>query len=95
MTVSMHGEMRHFECDCRLEYARLHLAQGEKDEARMHFVTARKMVDEMGYHRRDAEGLLEGDRQRAGQTLAAAKKRIDEMGCHRWDIDAAEIENEL
>lgn len=103
LTIATRGEMRLYECDCHLEYARLHLAQGEKDEARTHFELAEKMVDEMGYHRRDAEvllikarlELLEGNRKRARQTLASAKKRIDEMGCHRWDIDAAELEREL
>ena len=47
--------MRLHLCDYHLEAARLHLAQGHSDEARDHWATAREMVAEMGYHRRDAE----------------------------------------
>ena len=47
--------MRLFETDCHLEYARWYLANSEKDKAREHFAIAKKMVDEIGYHRRDKE----------------------------------------
>ncbi|MCH9035682.1 MAG: hypothetical protein IID42_14490, partial [Planctomycetes bacterium] len=55
MTIAKRGEMRLHECDCHLEYARLHLAQGEKAQAHDHFKTARAMIHEMGYHRRDKD----------------------------------------
>jgi hypothetical protein len=51
----MRGEMRLYEADCHLEYARLHLARGDKAQARASLAAARKMVEEMGYHRRDGE----------------------------------------
>jgi hypothetical protein len=42
-------------CDCHLEWARLHLAQGDRDKAREHWATAKAMVARMGYHRRDKD----------------------------------------
>ena len=64
--------------------------------AREHLAQAKTMVDEMGYHRRATEvllettylQLLEGNKESARQTLTEAKTLIDEMGCHRWDIEA-------
>jgi tetratricopeptide (TPR) repeat protein len=47
--------MRLYEADCHLEYARLHLAQGEKEEARQSLAIAKEMIQQMGYHRRDRE----------------------------------------
>ncbi|MEK7728036.1 MAG: hypothetical protein AAB354_06440 [candidate division KSB1 bacterium] len=47
--------MRLHEADCHLEYARLHLAMGEKDKARESWTKAKMMIEEMGYHRRDPE----------------------------------------
>ena len=44
-----------FEADAHLEYARLYVATGERDEARASLVTAKKMIADMGYHRRDGE----------------------------------------
>ncbi len=41
--------------DCHLEWARLDLAQGDRDKAREHWATAKAMVERMGYHRRDGE----------------------------------------
>ncbi len=46
---------RLYEADAHLEYARLHLAQGNKEKARTSLVKAREMIQEMGYHRRDRE----------------------------------------
>jgi tetratricopeptide (TPR) repeat protein len=54
-SIATRGGMRLYEADCRLEYARLHLARGERDQARASLAAARKMVEEMGYHRRDGE----------------------------------------
>jgi tetratricopeptide (TPR) repeat protein len=53
--IAMRGGMRLHEADCRLEYARLYLARGEVDQARTSLAAARKMVEEMGYHRRDGD----------------------------------------
>jgi hypothetical protein len=55
MTIATRGGMRLYEADCHLEQARLHLAMGNKDEARKSHKIAKKMVNEMGYHRRDQE----------------------------------------
>jgi hypothetical protein len=54
-SIATRGGMRLHEADCRLEYARLHLARGDRDQARASLAAARKMVEEMGYHRRDGE----------------------------------------
>jgi hypothetical protein len=53
--IAQRSGMRLYEADCHLEYARLHLAQGKKDEARQSLAIAKKMIQEMGYHRRDRE----------------------------------------
>lgn len=55
MTITTRGGMRLYEADCHLEQARLHLATGNKDDARQSRDIAKKMVNEMGYHRRDQE----------------------------------------
>jgi hypothetical protein len=44
-----------YEADAHLEYARLHLAEGKKEEARKSLDLARPMIQQMGYHRRDRE----------------------------------------
>jgi tetratricopeptide (TPR) repeat protein len=54
-SIATRGGMRLHEADCRLEYARLYLARGERDQARASLAAARKMVEEMGYHHRDGE----------------------------------------
>ena len=55
MTIATRGQMRLCEADCHLEQARLHLAMGNKDEARKSHAIAREMIEDMGYHRRDKE----------------------------------------
>jgi tetratricopeptide (TPR) repeat protein len=47
--------MRLHLADYHLEQARLSLAQGNSDDARAHYEDARSIVEETGYHRRDAE----------------------------------------
>lgn len=47
--------MRLHLADCHLESARLSLATGDSDSARKAWETAQKMIEEMGYHRRDGE----------------------------------------
>jgi hypothetical protein len=41
--------------DYQLESARLQFAQGNTDKARKHWLTARAIIERMGYHRRDNE----------------------------------------
>jgi tetratricopeptide (TPR) repeat protein len=55
MTITERGEMGLHQADCHLEYARLYLAMGDKDRAREHLAIAIKMIEQMGYHRRDHE----------------------------------------
>ncbi len=55
MTIATRGQMRLHEADCHLEQARLHLAMGNKDEARKSHTIAKEMIKRMGYHRRDKE----------------------------------------
>ena len=55
LEMCQRGGIRLYEADAHLEYARLHLAQGKKDEARQSLAKAREMINEMGYHRRDRE----------------------------------------
>ena len=49
------GEMKLFLADCALECVRLCSAQGDKDRAREESALAKRLVGEMGYHRRDGE----------------------------------------
>ena len=53
--IAERGSMRLYEADAHLEYARLYLAVGGGDSARESLDTARKMIAEMGYHRRDGD----------------------------------------
>jgi len=56
MTIAERGGMGLHMADCHLEYARLYLAMGEKEEdARRNLDTAKEMIREMGYHRRDKD----------------------------------------
>jgi len=54
-TIAERGEMRLHLCDCHLESARLSLATGDHATARKAWETAKAMIEEMGYHRRDGE----------------------------------------
>ena len=54
-SIATRGGMRLHEADCHLEYARLHLATGEKDNARESWAKAKQMIEETGYLRRDAD----------------------------------------
>ena len=55
MRIARRSEMRLFQCDAHLEYARLALALGDRDKARGHVAEARRLVDETGYGRRRPE----------------------------------------
>ncbi|HEY0379188.1 MAG TPA: hypothetical protein VGC87_19890 [Pyrinomonadaceae bacterium] len=70
LSIAVRGEMELYEADCHLSYARLHVAQGEKEEAQESLTTARAMIERMGYHRRDKD-VVEIGRQigeRAGRS---------------------------
>jgi tetratricopeptide (TPR) repeat protein len=54
-TVATRSRMGLHLADCHLEYARLNLAKGEKDEAQKNAKIAKEMIRKMGYHRRDKE----------------------------------------
>ena len=61
LSIATRGGMRLHEADCHLEYARLHLACGEKEKARESLAKAKGTIEEMEYHRRDGEvAELEG-----------------------------------
>ncbi len=53
--IARRGEMRLFQTDCHLEWARLHLARNEPAAARDRLAQARTLVNETGYHRRDPD----------------------------------------
>ncbi len=53
--IARRGEMRLYQTDCHLEWARLHLARNEPDAARDRPDKARTLVNETGYHRRDRD----------------------------------------
>lgn len=57
MTIATRGGMRLHQADCHLESARLYLSMDQKDRARESLGTARAMIEEMGYRRRDSEIL--------------------------------------
>lgn len=62
MRIATRGSMGLHEADCHLEYARLYLAQGEKEKARESWGVAKEMIERMGYHRRDRD-LVEIEEQ--------------------------------
>ena len=55
MRIATRSGMRLFECDAHLEYARLELAQGDREAARSHLTRAEELVAATGYHRRDKD----------------------------------------
>ena len=55
MRIATRSGMRLHECDAHLEYARLELAQGNREAARTHLARAEELVAATGYHRRDKD----------------------------------------
>jgi tetratricopeptide (TPR) repeat protein len=55
MIIAERGEMGLHMADCRLGYARLFLAMGDKEKERVELAIAKEMIGKMGYHRRDGE----------------------------------------
>ncbi len=53
MKIATRSGMRLHEADGHLEYARLHLAMGDKDNARASLAAGKAIVEDTGYHRRD------------------------------------------
>ena len=63
-TRDSQGLMRLHITECHLGYARLALAQNDRETAQRHLILARDLIEETGYHRRDKE--LEGLEKQAG-----------------------------
>ncbi|UCH96306.1 MAG: tetratricopeptide repeat protein [Candidatus Aminicenantes bacterium] len=55
LEIAQLGSMKLHLVDYHLEAGRLCQAQGKKQEAKDHFKTAKKMIEETGYHRRDKD----------------------------------------
>ncbi|MDT7542773.1 MAG: hypothetical protein QOE33_2677 [Acidobacteriota bacterium] len=55
MNIVTSGDMNLYQADCHLGYARLYLAQGDRERARESWEKAREMIERMGYHRRDGD----------------------------------------
>jgi tetratricopeptide (TPR) repeat protein len=55
MRIATRGSMGLYEADCHLEYTRLYLARGEKEQARESLAKAKEMIERTGYHRRDKD----------------------------------------
>ncbi|MDQ3009302.1 MAG: toll/interleukin-1 receptor domain-containing protein [Acidobacteriota bacterium] len=55
MRIAERSQMRLHLTDCHLERARLCLAQGDRDKASNHWATAKAMIEQIGYHRRDRD----------------------------------------
>lgn len=51
--IATRGGMGLHQADCHLEYARLYLAQDEKEKARENLRITKEMIGRMGYHLRD------------------------------------------
>ncbi|MCZ6654320.1 MAG: AAA family ATPase [Planctomycetota bacterium] len=64
MKIATRSGMRLFEADAHLEYARLHLAMGDKEQARTSLAAGKRLVQDTGYHRRD-EAVKELEKQLA------------------------------
>ncbi|HYG81464.1 MAG TPA: hypothetical protein VD861_13795, partial [Pyrinomonadaceae bacterium] len=52
LSIAVRGTMGLHQADCHLGYARLFMAQGEKDKARESWAKAKDMIERMGYGRR-------------------------------------------
>ena len=55
MEIAERGSMRLFQADGLLESARLHWEEEDAEKTRTCLDRAKKMIDAMGYHRRDRE----------------------------------------
>ncbi|GAG25173.1 unnamed protein product, partial [marine sediment metagenome] len=64
LEIAERGEMRLFQADAHLEYARLYLATPDQPAARAHLAQAKQIIEETGYHRCD-EAVAELEAQLA------------------------------
>ena len=55
LAIAERGSMGLHQANAHLEYTPLHLAMDERDKARESLATAKKMIGDTGYHRRDGE----------------------------------------
>lgn len=55
MSIAERGGMGLYQADCQLEYARLYLAENNREKARGHWRTAKEVIEQTGYHLRDRE----------------------------------------
>ena len=55
MSIATRAGMGLHQADGHLEYARLHLMQGDRNEARKHLRIAKEKIEAMGYHLRDRD----------------------------------------
>jgi tetratricopeptide (TPR) repeat protein len=62
LSIAARNKMVRYQADCHLGYARLFVAQGEKERGRESWAKAKEMIEQMGYHRRDKD-VLEIERQ--------------------------------
>ncbi len=62
LSIAVRGKMGLHHADCHLGYARLFVAQGEKEQAWESWTKAKEMIERMGYHRRDKD-VVEIERQ--------------------------------
>lgn len=68
-----------------------------------HLESAKRMVNETGYHRRDPEVelgytrlyLSDGDKENARVHLKKAKKLLEKMGIRMWDWEVEGLEKKL
>ena len=116
--IAERGEMRLHLTDYNLEAARVCLAEVQSssgknssscsgssslNSAREFLEEAKRLVEETGYHRRDAEVelgyaklfLMEGEKDKARGFLAKAKKLLDKMGIRMWDKEVDELERQV
>lgn len=62
IAIAVRGNMGLHQADCHLGYTRLFVMEGEKEKARESLAKAKKMIERMGYHRRDKD-VVEIERQ--------------------------------
>ncbi len=55
MSIARRCGMGLYQADCHLEYARLYLVRSEREKAQESWATAKEMIKQMGYHRRDKD----------------------------------------
>lgn len=101
--ISVRSEMRLAECDARLEQARQTLDSNDLPTARSAFETARTLIDDCSYHRRDCElALIEsriahvaGDPDSARAALTRARTIATDQKLRIHDAELAALESLL